>query len=111
MNHDRTQGEDVARIDPEDAILSISSNEVTILAIRSDGSIADVIGVDSVPSPEQLARLVDRYPDSGLRLVSRSRMSDIELKELIESSVKMLQWAKRNEPKPGANLLRDEDLP
>ena len=106
----RTQGGDGARIDPKAAILEISSNELTILAIRSDGSIADVIGVDSVPSPEQLTSVASQYTDCGLRLVPRSRMSECELQELVRSTVGLLQWGERNEPKPGANLLRDEDL-
>lgn len=97
-------------IDPEDAILTISSNELTILAIRGDGSIADAIGVESVPTPEQVTNITCKNPDTGVRLVPRSTMTKTDLGELIATTVKIMQWGERNKPKSGANLLRKEDI-
>lgn len=92
------------------AISIIGCHEWSLLLVRPDGSISDVIGMDSIPTLEHLKEATAKYPDSGCRCVSRSNLNEDQLLALIDDTLKVMQWGERHDLKPGANLINKEQL-
>jgi hypothetical protein len=89
---------------------TVATNEWTILLVRRDGSIANIIGLETVPSVEEIKKISEKYSGCAFQFLPRGNLNEEQVKEAIRGLVEALEYSRTHEMKPGVNIPQKDDV-
>ena len=99
-------------MDIEEAIQKINSHDQAAIIARYDGSVADVVEINTRDTENcltELNNISESYKECAFHIYDRGHLGEIsreQLQAIVRDIVECIEYGKQHGLKPGANIIR-----